>query len=103
MLKYRDSAVWWSLLCVATAGFLAAHFDAVAAAFPGVSHVWQARLELASVVGIFVAGYARMSPLMLSPDSELAGLDADPSKTLTVTGKDPLQQPDKLSKKDGDR
>lgn len=84
----RDGAIWWLLILVAAAGFLSTHFELVTAAFPMVSRVWQSRLELVFVGGGFLANYLRMSPLALSPSSELAGQGADPSKTLTVTGKE---------------
>lgn len=84
----RDGAIWWLLVVVAAAGFLSTHYELVTAAFPRVTMVWQARLELLSALGIFVSGYLRMSPLALSSTSVLAGQGADPSKTLTVTGKE---------------
>lgn len=83
----RDSAVWWIILLVSVAGYLSAHFELLSHSFPGVSLVWQSRLELLSTVGGLVSAYLRMSPLSLSWGSELANQGADPTKTLTVTGK----------------
>lgn len=83
----RDSAVWWLLLLVAGAGYLSSHFNLITSSFPAVNAVWESRLELVSAVGGVVAGYLRMSPLALSPDSALAVGRADPDKTLSITGK----------------
>lgn len=84
----RDSAVWWLLLIVAAATYLSTHFELISHAFPSISLVWESRMELLGALGSVLAAYLRMSPQPLSISSELAGQGADPSKSLTLTGKD---------------
>lgn len=82
----RDSALWWVLIIGGAASFLFAHFDLLQRAFPSLTLMWQARIELVSGFATFVAGYLRMSPLALSHSSELAKLPADPGRTLNAIG-----------------
>lgn len=82
----RDSMIWWLLLIVAVVTFLSSHFDLISTSFPAVSMVWESRLELVSAFAGVVAGYLRLSPLKLSPQSELAGKPANPNKALSIIG-----------------
>jgi len=77
----RDSVLWTIALAAAVAAFLLGHFDLLTRAFPFVTSVWQARIELVAAVAGFLAGWLKMSPLRLRSDSPLAGT-ADPARTL---------------------
>lgn len=87
----RDGSIWLVMFIGGLAGFLFSHFDLVTKAFPGVGLVWQARLELVSVLTGFVGAYLRMSPARLSQSSPMATNEA--SQTLTLTGQIPKDQP----------
>lgn len=83
----RDSALWWLLIISGVVGFLGGHYELLTRAFPSIGLVWQARIELLSGLLALIGTYLRMSPLRLSRNSELAGEGADPTQTLSITGK----------------
>lgn len=85
----RDSALWWIVAISGAATFCIEHFALLQAAIPGLgprAHAW---IELLSATATAAALYLRMSPLRLSPSSELHGEHADPDKTLTMIGRIP--------------
>lgn len=82
----RDGAVWWVGIVGALLVFFSDQFGLLQAAFPGIDPVWAARIKFASALIGIVSGYLRMSPLPLSPTSELAGKGADPNQSLTLIG-----------------
>lgn len=89
MIFTRDSFIWTATLFAAAGTFLLGHFDLLTRAFPSITGVWQARIEVAAAFAGFIAGWLKMSPLRLHPRSELAGT-ADPSKMIN-----PLNPPGK--------
>lgn len=68
----RDSIIWIIGLVASVCVFLSAHFNMVQEAFPGVTPIWQARIELAAVFTGFLSALLRMSPLPLHPDNRMA-------------------------------
>lgn len=83
----RDSALWWLMMLASLLTYLSGHFNLIQQAFPGLAPVWESRIELASATAGVFAAYMRMSPLRLSPSSELSGQLADPAQSLTLTGR----------------
>ena len=68
----RDSIVWVVGIVASVCVFLGAHFDMVQAAFPAVTDIWQARIELAAACTGFLSALLRMSPLALNPENAMA-------------------------------
>jgi len=81
----RDSTSLLVAFVTAASIFLGSHFDLLHKAFPLITEVWQARLELIAAIGGFVTGYLRMSPLPLSPDHPLGS--AMSNQQLTFWGR----------------
>lgn len=84
----RDSMVWTITLVSSVLVYLSGHFDLLQNAIPGLAPVWVDRITLLSAVLGFVAGYLKMSPLPLSPNSSVA---QDPDHSFS-----PLSQPPKV-------
>lgn len=85
-LMTRDSALWWVVLFASVLTYLSGHFELLGEAFPGLSPAWESRIELLAGLSAMVAAYLRLSPLKLSTGSELAGVGADPTQSLTMAG-----------------
>lgn len=84
----RDSAMLWLPIIGGLLGFLSGHFQLLQMAFPGLGPEWNARIELLSAAIAFTGAYVRKSPLPLSQDSDLRGVN-NPDQSLTVLGKLP--------------
>lgn len=82
----RDSARLGMGLFVSVIAYLAGNLGLLNQAF---GSTWGARVTLTAGVLSIVFAYLRISPLRLSPGSELAGTK-DPAQTLTITGKLPM-------------
>jgi hypothetical protein len=77
----RDSLLWTITLVSSIAVFLGGQFDLITQAFPGVTAIWEARIQFVSAITGFLSGYLKMSPLRLSEDNTMAGKSV-PQQTL---------------------
>lgn len=82
----RDSIVWLFGVIGGIAVFLGGHFGLLQEAFPGITEVWQARIELTSGLMATLSALFRMSPLALNPDNKMA---IQPTQTLGIHRTEP--------------
>lgn len=84
----RDSVLWTATLITSFCTFLLGQFDMLKMSFvflsanPQTAQLWQSRLGLISGLAGMIAGFLKMSPLALSPQSTYSGAPADPTLTL---------------------
>lgn len=73
MTLTRDSIAWVFTAAGSLLAALLGHFDLLTKAFPGLSLIWQARIELFSFLISVVSGILMVSPLPLSYSNPQSG------------------------------